>query len=220
MTERVGVWSVEGAVEEARAASMGEADEVNGSGAGGEAQVLVVRMSDITDGNTFYVHVVGSDDGKHSGDQLKLVMKKMSVVGPDSEPLERLKKGLICAAPFNDGSGVAYYRARIVSASQGKAEVLFIDFGNSAEMPVSDLKALDPDTQRNRPPQAKCCCLAYLKLPEVDHEFGHPAASYLHQLTWDRSLSMQVIVIVAFASPPAPLRSLPPCLGVVTPLDN
>lgn len=75
------------------------------------------------------------------------------------DPRTLLPELLVCAR-FDDG---AYYRARIthVDWSNGQCLCYFIDYGNGARVPMSDIRTLDPSNVLLKiPPQATCFLLS------------------------------------------------------------
>ena len=71
------------------------------------------------------------------------------------QALESCEIGTVCAAPFTDGS---WYRAKVTALTAEVASVLYFDYGNSTEVPVSDLRVLD-EQFRSEPLQALKCSL-------------------------------------------------------------
>ena len=50
--------------------------------------------------------------------------------------------GMSCVAPFVDNDVNQYYRAKVLSINRNDAEVMFVDYGNEATVPIGELKYL------------------------------------------------------------------------------
>jgi len=61
-------------------------------------------------------------------------------------------------------------------------EVFYIDYGNQEEVPYSQLRPLDSSVSA-APGLAQLCSLAYVKVPNLEEDFGQEAAEYLSELT-------------------------------------
>ena len=85
------------------------------------------------------------------------LMEKLAAAFPAASPVSTVEVGLLAAAPYSEDG--APYRARVLSVADGEARVLFVDYGNSESVAVSELKALDAELAE-LPPQARPCQLA------------------------------------------------------------
>ena len=63
-----------------------------------------------------------------------------------------------------------------------KFEVFYIDYGNQEEVTYSQLRPLDPSISA-APGLAQLCSLAYIKVPNLEEDFGQEAAVHLSELT-------------------------------------
>jgi len=61
-------------------------------------------------------------------------------------------------------------------------EVFYIDYGNQEAVPYSQLRPVDPSVSA-APGLAQLCSLAYIKIPNLEEDFGQEAAEYLSELT-------------------------------------
>ena len=61
-------------------------------------------------------------------------------------------------------------------------EVFYIDYGNQEVVPYSQLRPIDPSVSA-APGIAQLCSLAYVKVPNLEEDFGEEAAEYLSELT-------------------------------------
>ncbi|KAM6502195.1 hypothetical protein JOM56_002172 [Amanita muscaria] len=96
------------------------------------------------------------------------------------------KQGELVSAKFSDG---AWYRARIRRASSLKkeAEVTFIDYGNQDTIPFSNIRPLDPRF-RALPGQAQDARLSFIKLADLDSDYGREAVERFRALCEGRKL--------------------------------
>lgn len=189
----------------------------------GDEEKVKVRLCEITDGCSFFVHVMSEVRQK----QLKSVEQQMTAFaathslpvppseGSDPIPTRALdvKKGQLVLAQFDDrsGSGPTWFRAKVeeVEPGQKKARVQFIDYGNRAIVNTAEIAAVDsssPSSSASKsayfvaPPLAIECSLAFLSAPSLAEDQGGDgliiaAGRSLGDLAWDRDLSMQVIHI-------------------------
>lgn len=72
-------------------------------------------------------------------------------------------------------------------------EVFYIDYGNQETVPYSRLRHLDSSVSSS-PGLAQLCKLAYIKLPELDDDFGHEAAGYLSECTLNSSKEFRAMI--------------------------
>lgn len=73
---------------------------------------------------------------------------------------------------------------KIVDGPQGaihspndKFEIVYIDYGNQETVPYCRLRSLD--SVSSEPGLAQLCKLAYIKLPDIEDDFGYEAMAYL-----------------------------------------
>ncbi|KAE9604221.1 putative micrococcal nuclease [Lupinus albus] len=146
-------------------------------------EVLQVIVTEVLGGGKFYVQTVGDQKIASIQNQLaSLNLKEAPVLGAFSP-----KKGDIVLCHFLADN--SWYRAMIVNTPRGpvespkdKFEVFYIDYGNQEEVAYSQLRPLDPSVSA-APGLAQLCSLAYIKLPNLEEDFGHEAAEYLSDLT-------------------------------------
>ena len=80
-----------------------------------------------------------------------------------------------------------------VESQQDKFEVFYIDFGNQEIVPYSCLRPLDPSVSSS-PGLAQLCSLAYIKVPNLEDDFGQEAAEYLSECTLNSSREFRAMV--------------------------
>lgn len=72
-------------------------------------------------------------------------------------------------------------------------EVFYIDYGNQEEVQYSQLRPLDPSVSA-APGLAQLCSLAYIKIPNLEEDFGQEAAEYLSELTLSSGKEFRAMV--------------------------
>ncbi|XP_019416742.1 PREDICTED: ribonuclease TUDOR 1-like isoform X2 [Lupinus angustifolius] len=148
-----------------------------------QKEVLKVIISEVLGGGKFYVQTIGDQKIVSIQNQLaSLNLKEAPVIGAFNP-----KKGDIVLCHFLADN--SWYRAMIVNTPRGpvespkdKFEVFYIDYGNQEEVAYSQLRPLDP-TVSAAPGLAQLCSLAYIKLPNLEEDYGQEAAEYLSEIT-------------------------------------
>eukprot|EP00529_Nitzschia_sp_RCC80_P041560 CAMPEP_0113522986 /NCGR_PEP_ID=MMETSP0014_2-20120614/45476_1 /TAXON_ID=2857 /ORGANISM="Nitzschia sp." /LENGTH=953 /DNA_ID=CAMNT_0000421069 /DNA_START=13 /DNA_END=2874 /DNA_ORIENTATION=- /assembly_acc=CAM_ASM_000159 len=181
---KLGVWSIERAVDTTAVARSGDNKFKD--------ELATIRVSEIRSGSHFFYHVVNDESVKVVDNSMKMFTTNNGTAGA---PVE-LKVNRIVAALFNDGSGKSWYRAKIVEKQQGgaKAVVLFIDHGNVATVPVAThLRPLDETVGTDRiPPVAKEAVLALTITRPIENEYGMDAARAFQSKCWGKDLTVRI----------------------------
>jgi staphylococcal nuclease domain-containing protein 1 len=155
----VGVWSLGEEVEtkESEPEQREEAGE----------EVLSVRVSEIVDGAHFFIHNTASASLAGLQERMAAFTREH---GTEGGPVNA-RPGVLCAALFDDGTGVRWNRVRIeeVNSAAQQLRVLYVDYGNRAIVPLSSVRSLDASLL-STPPQARECVLAYLRAPRPTDE--------------------------------------------------
>ncbi|KAL9329832.1 hypothetical protein ACSQ67_004835 [Phaseolus vulgaris] len=148
-----------------------------------QQEVLKVTVTEVLGGGKFYVNPVGDQ-------KLASIQQQLSFLNLQEAPLIGAfnpKKGDIVLCLF--GADKSWYRAMIVNGPRGPVaspndmfEVFYIDYGNQEEVPYSQLRPLDSSVSA-APGLAQLCSLAYVKVPNLEEDFGQEAAEYLSELT-------------------------------------
>ncbi|KAI8872635.1 hypothetical protein GQ42DRAFT_161125 [Ramicandelaber brevisporus] len=153
-----------------------------------QKQYLDIVISEIVDASHFYIQ----NASQSSVETLESLMEKLRINPPSSAPSTGFtpKVGLLCCAPFSADRQI--YRARITklynSPSEGRlADVLFVDFGNSESVPISELTPL-PAEMSSIPGQAIEARLAFVKTPKRDSEYGEDAYQKFREMVEGRRL--------------------------------
>jgi len=142
-----------------------------------------VVVTEIVDGSSFYVQVVGPEV-----DQLEELMKNLAVENSD-QPYKPVIGELVKAQFTADD---AWYRAKVTDITpQGEYDVLYVDYGNTETLPASRLRVL-PAEHKDLPAQAHEAQLAYVKTPPLDEEYGQDAAMFLRDMVLGKTLLAHV----------------------------
>lgn len=141
----------------------------------GSGEVLSVTVTEVTDGNDFFVQSATEPRVQWLEEQLR------GLALSDGPAATGLVLGSLCLGQFSLDNN--WYRGFVerVSAVEPKYEVYFIDFGNREKLPSERVRTIDAALSAV-PPQARPAGLAYLKIPTLAEEFGNEAAAYLAQL--------------------------------------
>lgn len=181
-SSKVGVWSLERAVETTIAKSTNEVKD----------EVAKIRVSEIRSGSHFFYHVVNDNAVKVVDDGMKMFTTNNGTAGAPCE----VKVNRIVAALFDDGTGKSWYRGKILEKQESgsKAVVLFIDHGNVATVPVAThLRPLDDSLGTDRiPPVAKEAVLALTLVRPIENEYGMDAARAFQSSCWGKELSVRI----------------------------
>ncbi|GAU25452.1 hypothetical protein TSUD_71060 [Trifolium subterraneum] len=162
-----------------------EGEEVsNGTTVGKKQQeALKITVTEILGGGKFYVQPIGDSSLASLEKQLaNLNLQETPLIGAFNP-----KKGDTVLCLF--GADKAWYRAMIVNGPKGPVEspndifeVFYIDYGNQEAVQYSQLRPLDPSISHS-PGLAQLCTLAYVKIPNLEEDFGQESAEYLSELT-------------------------------------
>eukprot|EP00656_Telonema_subtile_P050867 TRINITY_DN6700_c0_g1_i3.p1 TRINITY_DN6700_c0_g1~~TRINITY_DN6700_c0_g1_i3.p1 ORF type:complete len:277 (-),score=94.16 TRINITY_DN6700_c0_g1_i3:286-1116(-) len=140
-----------------------------------------ISVQHVSDGSTLWVHMLG-DEGKRMLDSKAARFSQGDFGAPGIGGKYRI--GQYCLAPFVDG---ATYRAQVLErVSADKYKVLYIDYGNTHEVALSDLEQFPAD-KVNVPEMAWPCKLAFLDAPALNAEYGSDAANNLERAVMGRS---------------------------------
>lgn len=153
-----------------------------------KTEVQKVTLSEIRSGSHFFYQLVNNESAKVVDDSMKEFTKNNGTSGAPCD----VKPGKVVAALFDDGSGKSWYRAKVLTrAERGKVQVLFVDHGNVATVPLaSHLRPLDLSLGTDRiPPVAHEAELALTLTRPISDDEGLDAARMLQQLAWGKQLT-------------------------------
>lgn len=190
---RAGLWADEKNREAFEAAAEEKKAAKEERGASNKQQkTFRCRIADITDGAKVWLHdlpAAAEGDAPRAPSKLDAVLAKMKTFAAGPAPAAGFKRKDVVAAQFDDGSGPAWYRARVTAVGGGGAyDVRFLDFGNAElGVPTKRLSPLDAVAQA-LPVSAVECALVHVACAPVDDDDGEEAAKMLHDLTWGQEL--------------------------------
>ena len=180
---KAGLWSIEGYVK------AGSEERLEGLNEALDATSLVdfkisntvqeVIVSDVR-ADSLSVQIVGDGIKKLEDLMAKFADHHSSSTVPEGLP--RVSVGELVSAKFShDGS---WYRAKVIKVSSNKknAFLVYVDYGNSEELPLTRLRPLPPQFS-TLPPQAKSVTLAFISLPASDSDFHIDAIETLSDMT-------------------------------------
>lgn len=153
-----------------------------------KTEVQKVTISEIRSGSHFFYHRVGDESAKVMDDSMKQFTKNNGTSGSPCD----VKPGKVVAALFDDGSGKSWYRAKILQRSdRGKVQVLFVDHGNIANVPLAThLRPLDLSLGTDKiPAVAHDAELALTLTRPISDDEGLEAARMLQRLAWGKELT-------------------------------
>lgn len=182
---KAGIWSLEQPMSPATAPSAGKVEK-------SQVQNVTIRLSEIRSGSHFFFQMAGDDAAAVMGKSMKEFTSKNGTAGAPCD----VKINKVVAALFDDGSGKAWYRAKIIERNgPGKVVVLFVDHGNVATVPVAThLRPLDASLGTDRiPPVAREASLALVLTRSLETDEGIDAARMFQSMCWDKDLTAQLL---------------------------
>jgi staphylococcal nuclease domain-containing protein 1 len=152
-------------------------------------EYIDVVVTEIIDGTTFYVQIVGPE-----AEKLEELMKSLAT--EESTEAYKPRRDEVVKAQFSDD---AWYRAKVIKvAGEDEYQVQYVDYGNSEIVPSSRIRKLpnefNPTLKESKalPFQAVKAVLAYLKTPPVEEEYGREAAEFLKELVWGKTMMANI----------------------------
>lgn len=181
-----GLWKGWEDREKARIAAEAEEESANAAKMNALSVTKEVSVSHIEDGGLLWVRY--KTDSTENADSAKVaaITERVGAEAAGASPPAPLadpKRHDFCLAPFDDGQGDEYFRARVESIINEKAEVLFLDHGNTARVPLKKLLPCDAEVLAI-PPLAHRCRLAFVRAPAVNEDYGNEAGNMLADLVW------------------------------------
>ncbi|GBG26689.1 Staphylococcal nuclease domain-containing protein 1 [Hondaea fermentalgiana] len=176
----------------------------SGNGAATENRPLekvVASVSEIANGHTFFIQTQSAA----AQSKMEAVTKEMQALAsqhgttPGGEGLMEPRRNQMCVALFDDGSGMAWYRARILSViresgnkSAPRLHIRYVDFGNEGTVEMSHVRPMPNTAVCASPALARECVLAFTKTPALDREYGREAAMLLSDLVFGKSVTAKL----------------------------
>jgi staphylococcal nuclease domain-containing protein 1 len=155
----------------------------------GKPRKELMTVTEVIDGSTFYVQVVGDEQKR-----LETLMADVAAKGYENAEPYTPKAGEAVAAQFSGDN--AWYRAKVgrvlpagADRKETEVEVLYADYGNAETVPVSRVRKLDAEhSPQALRWQAREASLAYIVPRPVEEEWGKEAALFFKELVWDKTL--------------------------------
>jgi staphylococcal nuclease domain-containing protein 1 len=151
-------------------------------------RVVTIRLCEIVSGNHFFFRIVGDASGPAIDESMKIFTKTNGIKATQCD----VRPGKVVAALFDDGTGKAWYRAKILTRpDRGHVQVLFVDHGNTSTVAVAtQLRPLDMSLGTDRViPVAKEAQLALTVTRPLKEDEGIEAAEKLQALAWGKDLT-------------------------------
>lgn len=159
-----------------------------------------VSVSEIVNGHCFFIQ----NQSAAAQERLTAVTKEMQAMAnqhgtspSDEDSIMEPRRNQMCAALFDDGSGMAWYRARILSVSReggsaSRLHIRYVDFGNEGTVEPSFTRPLPNTPVCSSPPLAQECTLAFVKTPALNKDFGREAAMLLSDLVFGKAVIAKI----------------------------
>jgi len=145
-------------------------------------EFIDVVVTEIVDGSTFYVQIVGKD-----AEALEELMKKLSE--ENSNDGYKPKKDELVKAQFTADD--QWYRAKILKVDGDEFQVQYVDYGNVEYVPSARIRKLAKEFT-DLAFQAQEAVLAFIKTPPIEDDTGKEAAEYLRDLVWGKTMIANV----------------------------
>ncbi|KAI9288325.1 hypothetical protein BC943DRAFT_316272 [Umbelopsis sp. AD052] len=149
-------------------------------------EYIDVIVSEVIDGNRFYVQVLNDQARK-----LETLMSEFAEHHKrnDEPSVAKPRNGEVVSAKFTEDD--SWYRAKVRKSSPAGVEVVYVDYGNSEVIPLSRIRAL-PQKFSSLPHQAQEATLSFVKAPAKDQDYGVEAFERLQQLASGKQLVANV----------------------------
>lgn len=124
-------------------------------------------------------------------DELHITMEKVQQHCADTPSLTfcDLKVGAACCALFSDDD--RWYRARIANIKKDRATVVYVDYGNEAELSVDCLKPINPSLLKLKTQAIHCALKGY-----EDKPFDAEVSNRLESMTIETTYNMKVLGMI------------------------
>ena len=116
-------------------------------------QPTSVVVTEIVNPYSFYVQIFDHTTAL----ELSNLSKQLQQICPTLTPLSSAVIGQLCCAIFSQDN--CWYRARVTEVQDEHVKVVFVDYGNTDEIPFSSLRSI-PEKFLRLPAQCISCCLA------------------------------------------------------------
>ena len=159
-----------------------------------KAKTFRAKVADITDGSSLHLAEV-TEAG--ATPKLDAVLAKMAGFAGAADPAATYRRNAVVAAKFDDGSGDAWYRAKVLEVDKEAKtyKIKFLDFGNvDYGVTAKTLAPLDAGYAA-LPYAAVEVGLAHVQAPSLEDDYGEDAAKTVHELCWGQDLTVTEVFV-------------------------
>lgn len=159
-----------------------------------KAKTFRAKVADITDGSALHLAEV-TEAG--ATPKLDAVLAKMAGFAGNADPAATYRRNAVVAAKFDDGSGDAWYRAKVLEVDKEAKtyKIKFLDFGNvDVGVTAKTLAPLDAGYAA-LPYAALEVGLAHVQAPSLEDDYGEDAAKTVHELCWGQDLTVTEVFV-------------------------
>ncbi|PSN43927.1 hypothetical protein C0J52_03669 [Blattella germanica] len=149
-----------------------------------------VKISYVVNVSNFYVQLESNSEALNS---VMLAVDATCSGTAEGLELDQLKIGMPCCALYSEDG--KWYRSKVLSISANAIEVMYVDYGNTASVPLSSLRYIKPELVNILNAQAISCSLKGFQ-ENVDDEL----AVEFEQMTLEKTLTMVVVDNLAATS--------------------
>ena len=147
-----------------------------------------VYVSFIINPSVFWCQTVA---GSTPLEQFMASMRKELERPDEFAPVNAAKVGEFYYSCYSEDG--QWYRGQVISVQNGNAEILFVDYGNSESVPVTQLKKLLPK-HSELPAQAFKCSLSGME-PVTGGDWSAESISKFEELVMEQELSCKIITV-------------------------
>ncbi|BFZ65383.1 hypothetical protein YB2330_006549 [Saitoella coloradoensis] len=154
-------------------------EKENGSG---EREYVDVVVTEVESAGRFWVQIITPKI-----QELEILMRDLQVASSSSTASLSGPPRVGDQLQARSAEDGLWYRARVrrVDRAAGKAEVVFVDYGNTEHVPFANLRL---GSSSGLPPQAQEATLSFIRSPPAGSEYAEDACDFLASLITNRQL--------------------------------
>ncbi|XP_069127026.1 uncharacterized protein [Argopecten irradians] len=125
-------------------------------------------------------------------DDLQTFMDRIQEKYSKEKPLtlEEVKPGMACVGLYSEDG--LWYRVTVMDKTDTNVEVIFVDYGNSKTVALSDLREIQSEDMLF-PQQAFCCSLKGIVPESESEDWEKISCSRLEELTFEKDLKVKLV---------------------------